>query len=158
MILIKGVKIISTILFCFIMSNIMQAQTDSSFSLCGTGRKNPYYYPQLRYRGEFRELKAYFYQYFAEENFKNLSNNSGIVRIQFQVNCNGTSGNFSIKNCDFKYKVCEINESISSKLLNLTKSLNGWIPAKDEKGNYINSHKFFAFKIKDGQLIDILPK
>ncbi len=158
MIFTKSVKIVSVLLFCLIVPDRIYAQPDTSFSLCGTGRKNPYYHPDLNYRGEFRELKAYFYQYFAEENFKNISHNSGIVRVQFQVNCKGESGNFNFINYDFNYKVCDIDQVITTKLLNLCKSLNGWIPAKDEKGEYINSHKFFAFKIKNGQLIDILPK
>jgi hypothetical protein len=136
----------------------LHAQMDTTFKLCEPSRKNPYYYPDLTYRGEFRELKSYYYQYFGDENFKKLVNNSGIVRLQFQVNCKGESGHFSFQNCDFNYKTCLIDETITTQLLNLTKSLNGWIPAKNEKGDYVNSHKFFAFKIKEGQLIDILPK
>jgi hypothetical protein len=51
-----------------------------------------------------------------------------------------------------------INTQITAQLLELTKGLKYWIPAKDDDEKIVNSHKFFAFKIVNGQLVDILPK
>jgi hypothetical protein len=87
-----------------------------------------------------------------------LENNSGIVRIQFVVNCKAQSGNFMVESCDYNYKICTVNPLIVNSLLELTKKLNGWIPAIDECGETVNSHKFFAFKIVNGAIEDILPK
>ena len=51
-----------------------------------------------------------------------------------------------------------MSKKITKQLLNISKTLDDWIPAYDEDGNSVNSHKFFAFKIVNGKLIDILPK
>jgi hypothetical protein len=146
------------ILSCFVLVNIASAQSDSVFALCGSGKTWPYYNPNLTYYGNFRAIKKYYAQSYETEKFLKLDNNSGIVRIQFVVNCKGQSGNFVIESCDYNYKICTINPLIVNSLLELTKSLNGWIPAINEEGESQNSHKFFAFKIVKGVIEDILPK
>jgi hypothetical protein len=151
-------KIKLFIICCFILTHIASAQSDSAFALCGTGVKWPYYNPDLTYYGNFRAIKKYYAQNYETEKFLKLENNSGIVRIQFVVNCKGESGNFVVESCDYNYKICNVNPLIVNSLLELTKSLNGWIPAINEQGESVNSHKFFAFKIVKGVIEDILPK
>ena len=56
------------------------------------------------------------------------------------------------------YESNVMSKKITKQLLNISKTLDDWIPAYDEDGNSVNSHKFFAFKIVNGKLIDILPK
>ncbi len=136
----------------------IQAQTDSTFTLCGKGQKWPYYYPELRHRGGFREIKNHFRQNFSDETFKNKKSNSGIITIHFDVNCHGKSGNFKIETCDNNYKPNTMNDELVITFLDLTKALNGWYPAVDETGEALNSHKFFTFKITNGALTTILPK
>ncbi len=124
------------------------------FELC-PGKKHPYYYPNLRYNGDFYEIKAHYYN-----NYRTISlpNNTGVVKIMFSVNCKGKSGNYFLETYSLNYNNIIINKKITEQLINLTKTLNDWIPALDEDGESVNSHKFFAFKIIDGKLTDILPK
>ena len=127
---------------------------NNDFKLC-LGIKHPYYSPTLEYTGGFYAIKKNFYS-----NYKNVKslNDSGIVKIRFQINCSGKSGNYSIETYSLDYKRNIIDAKIKGQLLSLTKDLTKWIPAHNENGENVNSHKFFAFKIIDGSLKDILPK
>ena len=130
------------------------SSANSDFELCD-GNLYPYYYPELKYKGEFYAIKRSFYdQYKIIES----ANNSGIVRIQFHVNCKGVSGNFEVETYDLTYRKNTIDNQIVAQLLQLSKELNGWVPGVNEDGETINSHKFLAFRIVNGELIDILPK
>jgi hypothetical protein len=127
---------------------------NSEFKLC-SGIKRPYYFPTLEYKGDFYKIKNHFFNNYTTIQ---LPNNNGIVKIRFHVNCKGETGNFFTDTYSLDYKKTTINKDITEQLLNLTKSLKDWIPARNEEGENINSHKFFAFKIIKGDLIDILPK
>jgi hypothetical protein len=126
----------------------------TDFELCGGGLY-PYYHPQLNYKGSFYAIKEYFYTNYKEVNY---SNNTGIVKIRFHVNCKGETGNFKIETYGLDYNPIKIDTQITQQLLELSQRLKNWIPAKDENGNTVNSHKFLAFKIINGRLTDILPK
>jgi len=125
-----------------------------NFELC-EGDLYPYYHPQLNYKGSFYAIKEHF-----KTHYKPIKtgNNTGIVRVRFQVNCKGETGNYNVATYSFNYELIAINTQITAQLLELTKGLKDWIPAKDDDKKIVNSHKFFAFKIVNGQLIDILPK
>jgi hypothetical protein len=142
---------IKLFLFCLLLSC---SSNISKFKLCA-GKKRPYYYPTLEYKGDFYEIKRHFLN-----NYKTvqLPNNNGIVKIIFHINCKGETGNFSIDTYSLDYKKIPINKEIIKQLLYLAKGLKDWIPARNEEGENINSHKFFAFNIIKGDLIDILPK
>ncbi|KZS39725.1 hypothetical protein AWE51_08725 [Aquimarina aggregata] len=138
----------------FILISFASCNSNNSFELCA-GNTHPYYHPILKYKGGFYEIKKYFYKNYRTSHG---ANNSGIIRIQFQVNCLGESGNYDIETYNLEYDDSVIDRKIMKQLVDLTKELTGWIPANNEEGNAVNSHKFFAFKIIDGQLKDILPK
>lgn len=127
---------------------------DSTFKLCGDEESLPYYSSNLRYIGGFWEIKNHFKQI----EFVSLDNNSGIVTIQFAVNCNNEVGRYTTQSCDLDYLPNEINPLIIDKLLLLTKELKNWIAGKDEEGNFVNSHAFLSFRIENGAIIEILPK
>ena len=125
------------------------------FELCGSGELWPYYHPELKNEQSFYLIKKLYF-----DNYRSISgeNINGIVKIRFHVNCKGESGNFMVENYDLEYKKTELEKEISDQLLSLSKNIDRWIPAKDEDGELVNSHKFYAFRIEKGQLIDILPK
>tara|TARA_B100000809_G_scaffold222378_1_gene231305 strand:+ start:5064 stop:5504 length:441 start_codon:yes stop_codon:yes gene_type:complete len=140
---------------CLAICLFISCNSESTkFELCGGGLY-PYYHPQLNYEGSFYAIKEHFYT-----NYKAVDSgsNNGIVKIRFHVNCNGETGNFKTETYGFDYNSNEMDSQITQQLLALTQELENWIPAKDENGEALNSHKFFAFKIRDGQLTDILPK
>lgn len=138
----------------FILILIGSCNSDNEFNLC-SGKTHPYYHPTLEYKGDFYEIKRHFY-----ENYRSVDgiNNSGIVKIRFHINCLGESGNYNVQTYSLEYDLNIFNPRITEQLVDLTKKLKKWIPARDEEGNLVDSHKFFAFKIIDGHLKDILPK
>ena len=137
---------------------IFSQEKDMLFSLCDDGKTYPYYYPELEYKGGFWEIKQHFVMDYPMEQFQALNNNTGILTVKFNVNCKGETGDFSLQFCDFNYHAIKINQEIIDYLLNKTKTLDNWIPGQDEEGNVVNSHKFFSFRIKEGVLLEILPK
>lgn len=126
----------------------------SEFELC-SGSLYPYYYPSLKYKGGFYTIKQHFYK-----NYIPVldGNNSGIVRVRFHVNCKGEAGNYSTETYSLSYQSIELNSKIVNQLESLLKELQDWIPAIDDEREVVNSHKFLAFRIKDGELVEILPK
>ena len=117
-----------------------------------------YYLNDLKYKGGFYEIKEVLSTHFSMRNFTDAPNNNGIVTIQFVVNCIGETGRFKVVVCDFEYQNSQINPEIVNQLLEAILKLKDWIPAKDENGLVVNSHKFFSFKIQNGKIVDIYPK
>ncbi len=125
------------------------------FKLCGSQQLWPYYHPELKNQKSFYQIKNYFFT-----NYRVVSgrDNNGIVKIRFHVNCEGESGNFEVENYGLDYKEVKLSEEINRQLLELTKQIGQWVPAKDSDGETVNSHKFYAFRVEKGQITDILPK
>lgn len=128
--------------------------THPTFELC-PGGLYPYYFVDLKYKGDFYAIKEQF-----NNHYKPFTgaNHTGIVKIKFHINCKGESGNFDLETYNLNYKDTIIHSDITNQLLHITKSLNGWGPPKDDEGIGVNSHKFLAFRIINGKLIHILPK
>jgi hypothetical protein len=147
------------ILTCLFLNTLLFSQEkDTSFKLCNDESVYPYYYPELKYKGDFWEIKQHYQSTYPTTKFQVLKNNSGIVTVQFKVNCKGQTGDFKILQCDSDYHPITLNKEITDYLMTKTKELKDWIPPKDEEGNIVNSHKFFSFRIKEGILLEILPK
>lgn len=141
-------------LFTILLLLVSCNHSNNDFHLCAN-EKHPYYYPPLEYRGGFYEVKEHFFKGYKEVEGKD---NSGIIRIKFQVNCKGDMGNFEVESYSLSYKKMNLNKNITEQFVRLTKELDNWVPAIDDKGEKVDSYKFFAFKIVDGKLKEILPK
>ncbi len=105
------------------------------------------------YQGEKPALEKVF-----EENYSypKTAGQSGYLTIRFLVNCHGETGRFRIEEMDRDYKAFQFDSKISEKLLEITKSLDGWIPRKKEEKD-LDYYQYLTFKIRDGQIIQILP-
>lgn len=134
------------------------SQADTVFTRCPDIPDYPYYHPKLRYEGDFWAIKKHCYEGFSDETFASLPDNTGIVTIHFWVNCRGQSGDFQTECCRFDYKPAVVHERIVKRLTELVAQLHGWIPARFENGQEVNSHKFLSFHIRNGKLTDILPQ
>lgn len=141
-------------LFLTAAVGLFSCNNSDEFELCSTSL-HPYYYPELKYEGDFYAIKEHFKEYYQPVL---ASDNSGMVRIRFQVNCKGESGNFSVDTYNSNFEEIEVNKEIVTQLVELTRALKGWIPAKNEDGEPVNSHKFFAIRIENGNLMEIMPK
>lgn len=147
---------IITCIFC--PSLLFSQEKETVFTLCDDGKTFPYYYPDLEYKGGFWDIKQHFQSGYPTSQFRVLENNTGIITLQFNVNCTGQIGNFSIQQCDLDYQPTILDSNVTNYFLIKMKTLSNWIPAKDKEGNTVNSHKFFSFRVNEGVLTEILPK
>jgi hypothetical protein len=153
--MLKSIFIINLLLCCTLL---YAQEKDTTFTLCENGGVWPYYHRELKYKGSFWEIKKHYQSEYPIAKFQNLKNNSGIITIQFKVNCKGETGEFALQQYGLNYQPTTLDEKITNYFMEQTKQLKDWIPLKDQEGKTINSHKFFSFRIKAGDLIEILPK
>lgn len=81
---------------------------------------------------------------------------NGLIRIRFVVNCKGKAGRFRILQSDFDYNEIEFDKEIVSQLLDITKNIEIWETTQID-GKTLDYYFYLIFKIKDGQIEEILP-
>jgi hypothetical protein len=123
--------------------------------LCGLGVLKPYYLTGLDYKGGMYAIREkYKQEYIPVKKEKN----SGIVKIRFDVNCLGETGNFEFDTYNLNYKSTTLNDSIINQTISIAKNLDNWIPGTNDDNETINTFKFLAIKINNGKIKEILPK
>ena len=124
-------------------------------NLCGLGILKPYYLTGLNYEGGIFAIKQ---KYKEEYITVKTGQNSGIVKIRFDVNCLGETGNFEFETYTLNYESTTINDSIVNQIVLIARKLNNWIPGTNDDNENINSFKFIAVKVINGEIKEILPK
>lgn len=145
----------SLVILILLFLTVSCSRSADDFDLCGIGFMQPYYFTSLEYEGGFYAIKEKYHQQY--QAIKE-GNNSGVVKILFYVNCRGEAGEYKMETYDFNYQKTDLNPNLTSQLMSITKQLNQWIPGKDEGGNTVNSLKFLAFRIVNGEITEIMPK
>ena len=107
----------------------------------------------LEYYGEKLEILKTFEKKFEPSE---KENQNGIIRIRFIVNCKGETGRFRILEADENYKKFSFDSNITKQLLEITKSLDGWI-VKESENIKLDYYQYLIFKIKNGNINEILP-
>ncbi len=107
----------------------------------------------LEYVGEKIAIEKIF-----KEKYKSdiISKETGLIRINFVVSCKGKTDRFRLIAMDENYNEKVFLKSITDQLLSITKNLNGW-KVKKYGEESIDYYQYLIFKIKDGQLEEILP-
>ena len=128
---------------------------DAAFNVCYPDKIFQYFNNGSgpEYLKEKIELDEYFStKYQAVEIFEE----SGMIRIRFVVNCEGKADRFRMISSDIYYKEKVFDHRIASQLMELIKSISDWPVKKYNKGAG-DYYMYLIFKIKDGQLIEIMP-
>lgn len=107
----------------------------------------------MEYEGEKSAIEMVFMKNYKSEK---IDNESGLIRINFVVNCKGKTDRFRLISMDENYNEKMFLKSITDQLLIITKSLNGW-KAKKYQEKDIDYYQYLIFKIENGQLKEILP-
>lgn len=129
---------------------------DLSFKVCNGDDKILQYFNLGEgpvYNGEKSKVLNTF-----KSNYKPISDKkeNGLIRIRFIVNCEGKAGRFRILQSGYDYQEKEFNQEIVSQLLNITKGIENWeVFYRNEVS--VDYYMYLIFKIKDGQLKEILP-
>jgi hypothetical protein len=84
------------------------------------------------------------------------SDQNGFIRLRFIVNCEGKTGRFRVLQSDENFEEIEFDKKIVNQLVAITKGIENWeiFYRKDDPIDY---YMYLIFKIKDGQLTEILP-
>lgn len=115
--------------------------------------KHRYYYKGTVYQGGLYQINKFFRErYRAPKD----SDESGLIRVRFIVNCEGKAGRFEILELNNDYEVKQFDSAISQQILDITKDLQDWIPGRDN-GMAIDTYKYLTFKIKNGAIVEIFP-
>ena len=129
---------------------------DLSFKVCNGADKILQYFNLGEgpiYNGEKSKVLNTF-----KSSYKPISdkNENGLIRIRFIVNCEGKAGRFRVLESGYDYQEKEFNKEIVSQLLNITKEIENWEVLYSNEVP-VDYYMYLIFKIKDGQLTEILP-
>ena len=131
-------------------------ETDKDdFELCNEERIYQYFnnLGGFEYYGGKAAVEREFYEKYKSETIKN---ETGLIRINFVVNCKGETDRFRLISMDEDYNEKIFAKSITEQLMSISKSLKGWKPKK-LKGIDIDYYQYLIFKIEEGQIMEILP-
>jgi len=95
-----------------------------------------------------------------KNNYKSVaSQQSGLLRIRFIVNCKGETGRFRLMGANEDLKPMQFDTEISRQLLNLTREMTGWLPIESEREDNaaLDYYQYLIFKIHQGKIIEIMP-
>lgn len=129
-------------------------EIDGDFQNCNIGRLPQYY----AYNDKpFAKEKLHFERYI-RESYVVLENSeeSGLLRIRFTVNCHGDSGRFRLLSMNEDYEEMSFSDNIVDQLLTLTKAYKEWRVLSYD-GMESDYYFYVTFKIEDGQIKEILP-
>ena len=82
---------------------------------------------------------------------------SGYIRIRFIINCEGQSGKFRISQAGRDYLPKTFHKRIISQLMEIIKSVNGWRIMFDHQDRKRDYYMYLTFKLKNGEITDIIP-
>jgi len=130
---------------------------DSAFKLCGNQIRMLDYYVRENlnsYKGGNRVIRKYLSR---ELKKSKLFEESGYLTFRFYVNCKGEAGRFVIEQADLDFQRKEFNSETIAHFLELLKGLKEWTPTHFGEDK-IDATFYFTFKLKDGELIEIMPQ
>jgi len=134
---------------------LCQLADDTPFTPCNLGAITEYYRADTHYQGGLRAIRRFFREHF--QPLAGVPGQDGYVRIRFVVNCKGETGYFDVLEMDRDYRAVQFDPALSQQLLGLTRELDGWVPG-EWHGKVCDSFMFLTFKLKDGDIQDILPR
>ncbi|CAA7385897.1 hypothetical protein [Chryseobacterium fistulae] len=127
---------------------------DPYFKICNPEDTYQYFngLKGFEYQGE----KSAIEERLRELNIRGSKNTNGYIIIRFLINCEGKPGLFRMMQMNLDYKEKEIDSLLGIQLLKFTKLLDGW-SVKRINNREIDYYQYLTYKIKDGQIIEILP-
>ena len=126
------------------------------FEVCDENEIAEYYYNGMGKRNT-KTKREHLYYFKESYQFPIDSTQNGYIRIRFVVNCKGDTGRFSIQETDRNYSEKDFPAEITQQLFKLTSQLGGWLPKKWGHNDSADYNIHIGFKIKNGQIDEILP-
>ncbi|MEO1258524.1 MAG: hypothetical protein AAFZ15_06995 [Bacteroidota bacterium] len=81
---------------------------------------------------------------------------SGYLTFRFVINCQGDAGRYIIEETALDFSKKQFNPETVGHLYNIVKNLKGWQPPFIRK-EYQDTYNYLTFKLKDGEIVELLP-
>lgn len=91
-----------------------------------------------------------------ENKFSYNGHDSGYLTFRFVVNCKGEAGRYQIVENDLDLKPKKFDQDLVLHLFSITQELKEWRPVMWENQSR-DYYMYITYKIRDGQIIEILP-
>ena len=131
-------------------------QRISSFNPCDKSNKILDYYNTTPYAA-FKEGNFELKQVVQKNlNTELLNKESGYLVFRFVINCEGEAGWFTTEEYDLDFQPKQFNKSLRSHLLDVLIGTGPWQPGI-LNGNSRDAYAYISFKLKNGEIIEILP-
>jgi hypothetical protein len=89
---------------------------------------------------------------------KTLIKGSGYINFNLGIACDGKlSRNLSVTQTNEKYGIANFEKHVIEDLYAFIKTMNKWKICVDDEKQPVNYIVFISFKIKDGEIINIIP-
>lgn len=85
-----------------------------------------------------------------------IAGQSGYLTFRFIINCEGKIGNFTTEQADLDFQKTEFSAQAVNHIFSIVRTLNKWQPCLIQKVPK-DSYAYLTFKLKDGELIELLP-
>ncbi len=129
-------------------------QDGTTFKLCNTDEQIIQYFNNgkgVQYIGGKATIDSIFFTKYQHVD----SDQSGMIRIRFVVNCSGETGRFRLLSADLNYEPTVFPAFVTTQLLQITKSMDGWQPKLWKEMN-IDYYQNLIFIIEKGHLKNII--
>lgn len=130
---------------------------EPGFKKCGAGKDAPFSFQYYNGKGfNYRGEKIAIAEKLKKENIYTKKEINGFVTVRFLVNCEGKTGLFRLKSMNSNLKEEILDEELQNKLLEFTKSLDGWA-SKELEGFKVDYYQYLTYKIENGKVSEVLP-
>ncbi|MCB0663673.1 MAG: hypothetical protein KDC24_13085 [Saprospiraceae bacterium] len=130
---------------------------DQPFNLCGEQKDIADYYNGQLDRARFKGGKRVTWQYVQERlDPELLGEASGYLTLRFVINCEGQAGRFTTDEADLDFQPKKFKSALINHFYNILQSNKDW-KACIIKGEARDAYTYISFKLKDGELVEILP-
>lgn len=126
---------------------------NNDFDICNDGLIFNYYNPQ---KATYSKGKNNLRKFILTNYNKKSYSDSGYLNIHFVINCKGETGRYKIYENDLNLEPYTFDSNLKNQLLELTRQLKPWNP-NIIRGDKVDSYMYISYKIKNGEIIEILP-
>jgi len=85
-----------------------------------------------------------------------LKGESGYLSVRFIINCEGEIGQFTVEDATLDYEKSTFKEETLQHIVDVTSQMKPWIPCTLNDETW-DSYAYIMYKIKNGEIIEILP-
>ncbi len=130
--------------------------TSSEFKICDEERIVGWFASAATYVTIYRGGKTQFKK-FIRKNYKKVNEtDNGFLNLRFIINCEGEVGRMEVNELDDNYEKTKLSPEFVQQMIALSSRNSNWaVPKFDSEKR--DSYMYLIYKIKNGEITEILP-